>query len=64
MKKRILVMPDGNWLAHTSRALEISKVLKEMGHEIIFAGEGEYMKLPKEEGFPILPIKTLPPERM
>ena len=57
-------MPDGNWLAHTSRAFEIAKVLREMGYEVLFAGEGVYMKLPKEEGFQVLPIKTLPPERM
>ena len=46
--KRILVMPDGNWLAHTSRPFEIAKVLRDMGHEVIFAGEGPYMKLPRE----------------
>lgn len=64
MGKRILVMPDGNWLAHTSRAYEVAKVLREMEYEILFAGEGAYMNMPKEEGFPVFPIKTLPPDRM
>ena len=34
-----------------------------MGYEIIFASDGEYMKLPKNKGFPVLSIKTISPER-
>ncbi|MDT8306959.1 MAG: glycosyltransferase [Anaerolineae bacterium] len=64
MKKRILVMPDGNWLSHTSRPLEIAKELRRMGHEVIFASEGEYMKLPREEGFETVPIITIDPARV
>ncbi|MFQ5650394.1 MAG: glycosyltransferase [bacterium] len=64
MSKRILVMPDGNWLSHTSRPFEITKVLREMGHEIVFASDGEYMKLPRDEGFSVLPIRTIAPERV
>lgn len=64
MRKKILVMPDGNWLSHTSRPFEIAKVLREMDHEIIFASDGEYMKLPRDEGFPVIPIKTIAPERV
>ena len=64
MKNKILVMPDGNWLSHTSRPFEIAKVLREMGHEAIFAGDGDYMKLPREAGFQILPIKTIDPDRV
>ena len=63
-QRKILVMPDGNWLAHISRPLEIAKVLREMGHKVIFAGDGEYMKLPRKAGFPILPIKTIDPDRV
>ena len=62
--KKILVMPDGNWLAHVSRPFEIAKSLREMGHEVIFAGEGEYMKLPRKAGFLTLPIKTIDPDRV
>lgn len=64
MRKRILVMPDGNWLSHTSRPFEIAKILRQMGHEIIFASDGEYMKLPREAGFPVLPIITIVPDRV
>jgi len=57
-------MPDGNWLSHTSRAFEIAKVIRKMGHEVIFACEGNYTKLPKGEGFQVLPIKTIDPDRV
>lgn len=62
--KKILVMPDGNWLAHTSRTFEIAKVLAEMGHEIIFAGDGKYMKLPLEAGFPVRMVKNIGADRL
>jgi len=44
----MLVMPDGNWLAHTSRPLEVAKLLRKIGHDIVFAGEGNYMELPRK----------------
>ena len=58
---KILVMPDGNWLSHVSRPLEIALVLRELGHEVEFAGEGAYMKLPREKGFRISPAASLAP---
>ena len=64
MMKKILVMPDGNWLSHTSGPFEIAKVLQERGYEVVFASDGKYMKLPREEGFQVLPIKTINPERV
>ena len=64
MSKRILVMPDGNWLSHTSRPFEIAKVLREMGHEVIFASDGEYMKLPRDADFQVIPIVTIDPDRV
>jgi len=62
--KKILAMPDGNWLAHVSRPLEVAKALRAMGHEVIFAGEGQYMKLPRRAGFIILPARTVDPDRL
>ena len=64
MKKRILVMPDGNWLSHTSRPFEIAKILRNMGHDVIFASDGEYMKLPRDAGFPVHSIVTIDPDRV
>jgi MGT family glycosyltransferase len=32
-----------------------------MGHEVTFAGEGQYMMLPREAGFQVLPLRTNDP---
>ena len=64
MKKKILVMPDGNWLSHVSRPFEIAKILRGKGYEVLFASDGYYMKLPREKGFRVLPIKTINPNRV
>lgn len=63
-KKKILVMPDGNWLSHVSRPFEIAKVLREMGHNVIFASDGYYMKLPREAGFEVFSIKSISHDRV
>lgn len=57
-------MPDGNWLSHTSRPFEIAKVLRQIGHEVIFACEGKYVRLPEKERFHVFPIKTIDPDRV
>jgi UDP:flavonoid glycosyltransferase YjiC (YdhE family) len=62
--KKILVMPDGNWLSHVSRPFEIAKVLRKMGHNVMFASDGYYMKLPREAGFKVFPIKTISPDHV
>jgi MGT family glycosyltransferase len=64
MRKRILIMPDGNWLSHTSRVLEIAKELRIIGHEVIFAMDGAYTKLAKENNFQVQQIVTINPERI
>jgi len=62
--KKILVMPDGNWLAHVSRPFELAKVLRAMGHEVIFAGSGRYMRLLDQAGFAIVSTKIIDPGRL
>ena len=62
MSKKILIMPDGNWLSHTSRPLAVAKILRQIGHNVVFAGEGNYMELPRKNGFQIIPIVTNDPE--
>ena len=64
MSKKILVMPDGNFLAHTSRPLEIAKLLRKIGYDIVFAGEGNYMDLPRKNGFRIFTHRTSDPEHI
>jgi MGT family glycosyltransferase len=62
-RKRILMMADANFLAHTSRLLEIGKVLERLGHEVIFAGDGQFMFLPQQEGMKTDWVYTVPGER-
>jgi UDP:flavonoid glycosyltransferase YjiC (YdhE family) len=57
--KKIICMPDGNFLAHVTRPLEIAKCLRNMGYLVEFAGEGDYMRLPAKEGFNVLPLITI-----
>lgn len=64
MGNKILAMPDGNWLSHTSRVLEVARRLRESGHEVVFAGEGQYMRLARDAGFRVAPVKTLDPDRV
>ncbi len=63
--RKIVVMPDGNWLSHVSRPLEIAKTLRELGgYHIVFAGAGAYMRLPRECGFEVRPVLTLNPDHV
>lgn len=64
MGNKILAMPDGNWLSHTSRVFEVARRLREAGHEVVFAGEGQYMRLPREADFRVVPVETLDPDRV
>jgi len=57
-------MPDGNWLSHVSRPFEVAKVLRARGHDVVFASDGEYMRLPREAGFPVLGARTLAPDHV
>ncbi|GAB4378943.1 MAG: glycosyltransferase [Elainellaceae cyanobacterium] len=53
---KILALPYGNSVAHTSRLLEIAKVLENRGHELIFAGQGKCLDIVKLENFPVLKL--------
>jgi len=55
-------MPDGNILAHTTRALQVACELKKLGHEVRFATDGKYVPLIQNAGFPCEPHLTLDPE--
>ncbi len=62
--KKILVMPNGHFLSHVSRTLEIAKVLRQKGNEVIFASEGDYMKLAQDSEFTVIPVKTIGSDRI
>jgi len=58
---RILAIANAHALAHVSRLLGIAKVLRQQGHEILFAGHGKYLQVATWDGFPIreLPYITV-----
>ncbi|HET8701604.1 MAG TPA: nucleotide disphospho-sugar-binding domain-containing protein [Nitrococcus sp.] len=42
---KILAVANAHALAHVSRLLEIAKILRRRGHEIVFAGCGKYLEV-------------------
>ena len=53
MRPIALMFPDGNFLAHVSRLLEIAKVLRSKHDwDVRFAGSGRYIELARQAGFP------------
>jgi UDP:flavonoid glycosyltransferase YjiC (YdhE family) len=59
---RIVAMPDGNFLSHTSRVLEVALQLRSLGHDVTFAASGEYTRLATDKAFEVEPVDTLDPE--
>ncbi|HJU43440.1 MAG TPA: nucleotide disphospho-sugar-binding domain-containing protein [Vicinamibacterales bacterium] len=60
---RVVMFPDGNFLAHASRLLEIARVLRrDFGCDVRFAGDGPFMSLPREAGFHVDRGYTVPRE--
>ncbi len=49
---RVLAIANAHALAHVSRLLEIAKVLRQRGHEVLFAGHGKYLQVAGWHGFP------------
>jgi UDP:flavonoid glycosyltransferase YjiC (YdhE family) len=58
----VVAMPDGNFLSHTSRVLEVALPLREMGHQVVFAASGKYTQLAIEKGFEVVHAETNAPE--
>lgn len=61
---RILCLPYTPTLSHVSRLLVVTRVLRQRGHEVIFAGQGPGTKshFIEEEGFPTLPFYQIRPD--
>jgi MGT family glycosyltransferase len=58
---RIVMFPDGNFLAHVTRVVEIAKVLRRAhGCDVRFAGAGPFMALVRDAGFSVDPCFTVP----
>jgi UDP:flavonoid glycosyltransferase YjiC (YdhE family) len=58
----VVAMPDGNFLSHTSRVLEVALPLREHGHQVVFAASGKYTQLAVDKGFEVVPVETNDPE--
>jgi UDP:flavonoid glycosyltransferase YjiC (YdhE family) len=50
---KILALCNAHALAHVSRQLEIAKILRKRGHEVVFGGHGKYLKVVEMDSFPI-----------
>jgi MGT family glycosyltransferase len=61
---KILALPYGNSIAHVSRLLEIAKILRGRGHEVIFASEGKYLDIVRHENFTVLELPDVSLEQI
>lgn len=61
---KIIALINAHALAHVSRALEISKVLERNGHEIVFAGHGNYLEVAAQAGFKTYELPYVPVEQL
>lgn len=49
---QIVAIANAHALAHVSRLLEIAKVLRLKGNDVLFAGHGKYLNIAAGDGFP------------
>ncbi len=61
---RILVVMNAHALAHVSRPLEAAKILRDRGHEILFAGRGNYLGVAEKAGFEIASLPYISEEQL
>ena len=61
---KILALMNAHALAHVSRPLEIAKVLRNRGHEIIFAGHGKYLEIASIDGFETIELPYISAEQV
>lgn len=48
---KIIAIVNAHALAHVTRLLEVSKILREHGHNIQFAGYGQFLEIAQDAGF-------------
>ncbi len=61
MNRRVLVLCEGIWLAHTARPLRIALALRDAGWDVHFGASGRFVELIKAEGFPVSSVATMDP---
>ena len=60
----ILAIVNAHALAHVSRPLEIAKVLRNRGAEVIFSGYGKYLKVAARAGFETVELPYISEEQL
>lgn len=61
---KILALSNSHALAHVSRQLEIVKVLRKRGHDVLLGGHGKYLKVAEMDGFPVRELPYTSNERL
>lgn len=61
---KVLAIANAHALAHVSRLLEIAKILRQRGHEVLFAGHGKYLRVAERDGFQTRELPYVPVERL
>lgn len=61
---KILAIANAHALAHVSRLLEVAKVLRQRGHEVLIAGHGQYLQIATWDDFPVRELPYIPLEQM
>lgn len=61
---KIVAIANAHALAHVSRLLEVARVLRERGHDLVFAGDGKYLEIAAREGFPTTRLPYVPVEQV
>lgn len=58
---KVLAIPNAHALAHVTRLLEIAKLLRARGDQVLFAGHGSFLRIAEADGFETreLPYITL-----
>lgn len=61
---KVLVQPYTHTLSHVSRPLAVAKILRDRGHEVVFAGQGDKAAFIEEEGFQVVEVYETPPDKL
>ncbi len=56
---KFLFFPFSNQLGTTIPSITLARLLKDQGHEVVFAAGGKYVPIIKEKGFPVLKINEI-----
>ena len=61
---KLLVFSNAHALAHVSRPLEVARILRNRGDELVFAGLGKYLAVAADEGFRTVSLPYVTADRV